>query len=44
VRGTASDLVLALYGRQLAGELVLDGDEELARQLLHWPQSEEGTE
>jgi len=40
VRGSASDLVLALYGRHLAGELVLDGDEELARQLLHWPESD----
>lgn len=36
VRGTASDLVLALYGRHLAGDLAVDGDQELASQLLHW--------
>jgi uncharacterized protein (TIGR03083 family) len=40
LRGSASDLVLALYGRHLAGELGFDGDEELARQLLSWPESD----
>ena len=40
VRGAASDLVLALYGRQAAGELVFDGDEELGRQLLSWSESD----
>jgi len=36
LRGSASDLVLALYGRQVAGKLTVDGDQELASQLLHW--------
>jgi uncharacterized protein (TIGR03083 family) len=40
LRGSASDLVLALYGRHLAGELVFDGDEELGRQLLRWPETD----
>ena len=40
VRGSASDLVLALYGRHLAGDLAVDGDQELADQLLHWPENE----
>jgi uncharacterized protein (TIGR03083 family) len=40
LRGTASDLVLALYGRHLAGDLAVDGDQELASQLLHWTDSE----
>lgn len=38
--GSASDLVLALYGRHLAGKLAVDGDQELASQLLHWPDNE----
>jgi uncharacterized protein (TIGR03083 family) len=40
IRGRASDLVLALYGRHLAGELLVDGDQELASQLLRWSDSE----
>lgn len=40
VRGSASDLVLALYGRHLAGDLTVDGDQELAGQLLHWTENE----
>jgi uncharacterized protein (TIGR03083 family) len=36
LRGTASDLVLAFYGRSLARGLAIDGDQELADQLLHW--------
>lgn len=40
VRGSSSDLVLALYGRHLAGDLAVDGDQELADQLLHWPENE----
>ena len=40
LRGTASDLVLALYGRHLAGDLAVDGDQELASQLLHWTDNE----
>ena len=40
VQGTASDLVLALYGRHLSGDLAIDGDQQLASQLLHWTDSE----
>jgi len=36
VRGTASDLVLALYGRHLHGTLTTDGDEKLAAALMSW--------
>jgi uncharacterized protein (TIGR03083 family) len=40
VRGTASDLVLGLYGRSLRDALTLEGDRELATQLLTWTDSE----
>ena len=40
LRGTASDLVLALYGRNTAGEVEIDGDDELAQQLLEWADNE----
>jgi uncharacterized protein (TIGR03083 family) len=40
VRGAASDLVLALYGRSLHGTLDIDGDSELAARLLTWTDSE----
>jgi uncharacterized protein (TIGR03083 family) len=40
LRGSASDLVLALYGRQLAGDLAVDGDQELASQLLRWTEND----
>jgi len=36
VGGSASDLVLALYGRHLAGDLAIDGDEQLVSELLDW--------
>jgi uncharacterized protein (TIGR03083 family) len=40
VRGTASDLVLGLYGRNLRDALTIEGDRELATQLLTWTDSE----
>jgi uncharacterized protein (TIGR03083 family) len=40
LRGTASDLVLTLYGRNAPGEVEIDGDDELAQQLLEWPDNE----
>jgi uncharacterized protein (TIGR03083 family) len=40
IRGSASDLVLALYGRELAGELTIEGDGELASRLLAWTQND----
>jgi uncharacterized protein (TIGR03083 family) len=40
VRGSASDLVLALYGRQLRGSLDIKGDQELATRLLRWTDNE----
>lgn len=40
IRGTASDVLLALYGRVGAGALDLDGDTELAEQFLEWPDNE----
>jgi uncharacterized protein (TIGR03083 family) len=40
IRGTASDVLLALYGRLGADALDIDGDEELAGQFLEWPDNE----
>ena len=40
LRGTASDLVLALYSRTTPGEVEMEGDDELAQQLLEWPDNE----
>jgi uncharacterized protein (TIGR03083 family) len=40
VRGTASDLVLALYGRHLHGTLTTDGDDKLATGLITWADSD----
>jgi len=40
VRGSASDFVLALYGRQLHGSLDIQGDHELATRLLSWTDNE----
>jgi uncharacterized protein (TIGR03083 family) len=40
LRGSASDLILALYGRTTPGEVEIDGDDELAEQLLEWPDNE----
>jgi uncharacterized protein (TIGR03083 family) len=40
IRGTASDLLLSLYGRIPADVLDLDGDTELAEQFLEWPDNE----
>jgi uncharacterized protein (TIGR03083 family) len=40
IRGTASDVLLALYGRIPADALDLDGDTELAEQFLEWPDNE----
>ncbi|HUZ23617.1 MAG TPA: maleylpyruvate isomerase N-terminal domain-containing protein [Streptosporangiaceae bacterium] len=40
VRGSASDLVLALYGRQPRGSLDIEGDQELATRLLSWTDNE----
>jgi uncharacterized protein (TIGR03083 family) len=40
VRGTASDLVLALYGRHLHGALAIEGDRELGTRLLTWTDNE----
>jgi uncharacterized protein (TIGR03083 family) len=40
VRGTASDLVLALYGRHLHDALTIEGDHELGSRLLSWTDSE----
>jgi len=40
VRGTASDIVLALYGRQQRGGLDTEGDRELATRLLSWTDNE----
>jgi uncharacterized protein (TIGR03083 family) len=40
VRGTASDIVLALYGRHLRADLVIEGDRELATGLLTWTDNE----
>jgi hypothetical protein len=38
LRGPASDLVLALYGR--TAEVDIEGDSELAEQLLEWPDND----
>jgi uncharacterized protein (TIGR03083 family) len=40
LRGPASDLVLALYGRNADGDVEIEGDSELAEQLLEWPDNE----
>ena len=40
LRGPASDLVLTLYGRSAHGDVDIDGDTELAEQLLEWPDNE----
>ena len=40
LRGPASDLVLALYGRSGHGDVEIEGDSELAEQLLEWPDNE----
>jgi uncharacterized protein (TIGR03083 family) len=40
LRGPASDLVLTLYGRNAPGDVEIDGDSELAEQLLEWPDNE----
>jgi hypothetical protein len=40
LRGPASDLVLTLYGRNAHGEVEVEGDSELAEQLLEWPDNE----
>jgi uncharacterized protein (TIGR03083 family) len=40
VRGTASDLVRALYGRTLDSSLIIDGDHDLATRLLGWTTSD----
>lgn len=40
VRGSASDLVLALYGRHLHGTLRTEGDQKLATDLLTWTTSD----
>jgi|SRR5580700_1534545 uncharacterized protein (TIGR03083 family) len=40
LRGTASDLVLSLYGRATQDGLDITGDTELAEQLLDWPDNE----
>lgn len=37
VDGTASDIVLALYGRRPLDVLEIDGDRDLLRRLLAWP-------
>lgn len=38
--GTASDLVLGLYRRNTQEDLEIEGDEELAEQLLDWPDND----
>jgi uncharacterized protein (TIGR03083 family) len=40
VRGTASDLVLALYGRHLHDAPTIEGDHELGTRLLAWTDNE----
>lgn len=40
LRGTASDLVLALYGRVSVDSLKLDGDQRVFDQLLAWDPDE----
>jgi uncharacterized protein (TIGR03083 family) len=40
LRGTASDLVLSLYGRGAQDGLDVSGDTELAEQFLEWPDNE----
>jgi uncharacterized protein (TIGR03083 family) len=40
LRGPASDLVLTLYGRNAHGDVEVEGDSELAEQLLEWPDNE----
>ncbi|HEY3978840.1 MAG TPA: maleylpyruvate isomerase family mycothiol-dependent enzyme [Streptosporangiaceae bacterium] len=40
VRGSASDLVLALYGRHLHGALRTEGDEKLATAMITWTTSD----
>lgn len=36
IRGTGSDIVLALYGRRARQGLIIEGDKELAARLLTW--------
>jgi uncharacterized protein (TIGR03083 family) len=40
LRGAASDLVLTLYGRNADGDVEIEGDDELAEQLLEWPDND----
>jgi uncharacterized protein (TIGR03083 family) len=40
LRGTASDLVLALYGRHTERGVAVEGDRALADALLTWPENE----
>jgi uncharacterized protein (TIGR03083 family) len=40
LRGPASDLVLTLYGRNAHGDVDIEGDSELAEQLLEWPDND----
>jgi uncharacterized protein (TIGR03083 family) len=40
VRGSASDIVLTLYGRQQRDGLDIEGDRELATRLLRWTDNE----
>jgi hypothetical protein len=40
LRGTASDLVLTLYGRHTERGVAAEGDRELAEALLTWPEND----
>ena len=40
LRGTASDLVLALYGRHTDRGVAAEGDRELAEAMLGWPEND----
>lgn len=40
LRGTASDLVLALYGRHTDRGVATEGDRELAAAMLSWPEND----